>query len=202
MRCGDSYHVSKLLNLLVRTLPISIPRRSTIRCARSGCDVPLKTLMFGILLCKATRELSKFARNKLLARTGCDTGITATETSQAVRSVVDWCLVPDVTPPNYAPPMYARAVPCEVYTLTLSHLLVLFRFFVTESKATLSDSGQGHRVTSRLRKSLMNDRVVLCSISRAMTTFHLLIGMWRHDFHVWDNYKLYVICDDYAILKY
>lgn len=44
------YHVSKLLNFLVTTLPRSMPRRSTMRCARSGCDEPLKTLMFGILL--------------------------------------------------------------------------------------------------------------------------------------------------------
>lgn len=44
-----TYHVSKLLNFLVTTLPRSIPRRSTIRCASSGCEVPLNTLMFGIL---------------------------------------------------------------------------------------------------------------------------------------------------------
>lgn len=45
--------------------------------------MPLKTLMFGILLCKSRpREFSKFARNKLLARTGWDTGITKTETTK------------------------------------------------------------------------------------------------------------------------
>lgn len=44
------YHVSRLLNFLVTTLPTSIPNRSTIRCAKSGCDVPLNTLMLGILL--------------------------------------------------------------------------------------------------------------------------------------------------------
>ena len=74
---GDHYHVSRLLNFFVTTLPMSIPSLSTIRWARSGCEVPLKTLMFGILLCNTPpRDLSKFARNKLLARTGCDTGIT------------------------------------------------------------------------------------------------------------------------------
>lgn len=45
-----SYHVSRLLNFLVTTLPTSMPNRSTIRCAKSGCDVPLNTLMLGILL--------------------------------------------------------------------------------------------------------------------------------------------------------
>lgn len=72
-----NYHVSRLLNFLVTTFPMSIPSLSTILCARSGCDVPLKTLMFGILLCNTPqRDFSKFARNKLLARTGWDTGIT------------------------------------------------------------------------------------------------------------------------------
>lgn len=80
---ADHYHVSRLLNFFVTTLPMSMPSRSTIRCAKSGCEVPLKTLMFGILLCRAlSREFSKFARNKLLARTGCDTGITETETTE------------------------------------------------------------------------------------------------------------------------
>lgn len=73
-----SYHVSKLLNFLVTTLPKSIPSRSTILWARSGCDVPLKTLIFGILLRSKQLGFSKFARIKLLARTGSDTtGITA-----------------------------------------------------------------------------------------------------------------------------
>lgn len=101
---SDHYHVSRLLNFLVTTLPMSMPRRSTIRWARSGCEVPLKTLMFGILLCKTrTRELSKFALNKLLARTGCDTGITTTETTGAVgQSVI--ARVPDVTSLEHAPP--------------------------------------------------------------------------------------------------
>lgn len=104
---SDHYHVSRLLNFLVTTLPMSMPRRSTIRWARSGCEVPLKTLMFGILLCKTrTRELSKFARNKLLARTGCDTGITTTETTGAVgQSVI--ARVPDVTSLDHAPPTRA-----------------------------------------------------------------------------------------------
>lgn len=79
---ASHYHVSRLLNFFVTTLPMSMPSRSTIRWARSGCEVPLKTLMFGILLCRPrTREFSKFARNKLLARTGCDTGITETEST-------------------------------------------------------------------------------------------------------------------------
>ena len=45
-----THHVSWLLNFLVTTLPSSIPNRSTIFCARSTCDVPLNTLMLGILL--------------------------------------------------------------------------------------------------------------------------------------------------------
>lgn len=71
-----THHVSRLLNFLVTTFPVSMPSLSTILCARSGCDVPLKTLIFGILLCNIPRDFSKFARNKLLARTGWDTGIT------------------------------------------------------------------------------------------------------------------------------
>jgi hypothetical protein len=73
-----SYHVSKLLNFLVTTFPKSMPNRSTILWARSGCDVPLKTLIFGILLRRNELGFSKFARIKLFARTGSDTtGITA-----------------------------------------------------------------------------------------------------------------------------
>lgn len=54
-----------------------MPNRSTILCARSGWDVPLKTFIFGILLCNITLGFSRFARNKLLARTCWDnTGIT------------------------------------------------------------------------------------------------------------------------------
>lgn len=69
--------------------------------------MPLKTLMFGILLCRTrTREFSKFARNKLLARTGCDTGITTTESTGAVgQSVI--ARVPDVTSLDHAPPTRA-----------------------------------------------------------------------------------------------
>jgi len=44
----------------------------------------------GILLCKTrAREFSKFARNKLLARTGCDTGITTTESTGGGRPIGD-----------------------------------------------------------------------------------------------------------------
>lgn len=87
---------------------MSIPSRSTIRWAKSGCEVPLKTLMFGILLCKTrAREFSKFARNKLLARTGCDTGITTTEITGTVgQSVI--AHRPDVTSLDYAPPTRVR----------------------------------------------------------------------------------------------
>lgn len=60
--------------------------------------------MLGILLCKTrAREFSKFARNKLLARTGCDTGITTTESTGAVgQSVI--ARAPDVTSLDHAPP--------------------------------------------------------------------------------------------------
>lgn len=74
-----THHVSKLLNFLVTTLPKSMPSRSTIRCARSGCDVPEKTFMFGILDCiLSTLDFSKLFRTKLLARIGLAdrTGIT------------------------------------------------------------------------------------------------------------------------------
>lgn len=82
-----THHVSKLLNFLVTTLPRSMPRRSTMRCARSGCEVPENTLMFGILECIRFRQpacFSKLSRIKLLARIGLAerTGITqSTSTS-------------------------------------------------------------------------------------------------------------------------
>jgi len=82
-----TYHVSKLLNFLVTTLPKSMPKRSTIRWARSGCEVPENTLMFGILECIRFRQpacFSKLSRIKLLARIGLAerTGITqSTSTS-------------------------------------------------------------------------------------------------------------------------
>ena len=44
-----SHHVSWLLNFFVTTLPSSMPSRSAIFWARSWCELPLKTLMFGIL---------------------------------------------------------------------------------------------------------------------------------------------------------
>lgn len=76
---GRTYHVSKLLNFLVTTFPRSIPSRSTMRCAKSGWDVPEKTFMFGILDCiLRTLDFSKLSRTKLLARIGLAdrTGIT------------------------------------------------------------------------------------------------------------------------------
>lgn len=75
----SSYHVSKLLNFLVTTLPKSMPRRSTMRCAKSGCDEPENTLIFGILDCNlSTLDRSKLFRTKVLARMGLAdrTGIT------------------------------------------------------------------------------------------------------------------------------
>lgn len=76
-----TYQVSRLLNFLVTTLPRSMPRRSTIRWARSGCEVPENTLMFGILEWIKFRQpacFSKLSRIKLLARIGLAerTGIT------------------------------------------------------------------------------------------------------------------------------
>lgn len=47
-----TYHVSKLLNFFVTTLPRSMPSRSTILCAKSGWDVPLNILILGILASK------------------------------------------------------------------------------------------------------------------------------------------------------
>lgn len=44
-----THHVSRFENFFVTTFPRSIPNRSTIRCAKSGWLVPLKTLMFGII---------------------------------------------------------------------------------------------------------------------------------------------------------
>lgn len=83
------YHVSKLLNFLVTTFPKSIPNRSTILWARSGWEVPLKTLMFGILLWRMDEEdFSIFARNKLLARTGWETGITAKRSANQNRGLM------------------------------------------------------------------------------------------------------------------
>lgn len=79
VRPGTTYHVSKLLNFFVTTFPRSIPSRSTIRCAKSGWDVPEKTFMFGILDCiLRTLDFSKLSRTKLLARIGLAdrTGIT------------------------------------------------------------------------------------------------------------------------------
>jgi len=78
----------------VTTFPSSIPRRSTILEARSGWEVPLKTLILGILLRRLTLGLSRFALNKLLARTGCDkTGITVKTKQQPANQrimVTEW----------------------------------------------------------------------------------------------------------------
>lgn len=46
---GITHHVSWLLNFLVTTFPSSIPSRSTIFCARSWCELPLNTFIFGIV---------------------------------------------------------------------------------------------------------------------------------------------------------
>lgn len=75
-----AYHVSRLENFLVTTFPKSMPSLSTIFCARSGCDVPEKTLMLGILepprLTKTAGD-SNFEHNRLRARTGsANRGIT------------------------------------------------------------------------------------------------------------------------------
>lgn len=43
-----TYHVSKFENFFVTTFPKSMPKRSTILWARSGCDVPENILIFGI----------------------------------------------------------------------------------------------------------------------------------------------------------
>lgn len=43
------HHVSWLLNFLVTTFPSSCPRRSAIFCDRSGWELPLNILIFGIL---------------------------------------------------------------------------------------------------------------------------------------------------------
>ena len=45
-----THHVSWLLNFLVTTFPSSMPSRSTIFCARAGCELPLNTLIFGIVV--------------------------------------------------------------------------------------------------------------------------------------------------------
>lgn len=65
----ETHHVSKLLNFLVTTLPNSMPSRSTIRWAKSGCDEPENTLMFGILDSSFdTLDCSKSLWTKVLAR--------------------------------------------------------------------------------------------------------------------------------------
>lgn len=45
----NSHQVSWLLNFLVTTFPSSSPSRSAIFCDRSGCELPLKIFIFGIL---------------------------------------------------------------------------------------------------------------------------------------------------------
>lgn len=86
-----AYHVSKLLNFFVTTFPRSIPSLSTILWARSGCEVPLNTFIFGILLLMCALGFSKFARNKLLARTDSDkTGITV-KRMRITNSLSRWC---------------------------------------------------------------------------------------------------------------
>lgn len=68
-----NYHVSRLLNFLVTTLPTSMPNRSTIRCAKSGWDVPLNTLMFGILLLATFERVeTKLDLTRHRARMGSD----------------------------------------------------------------------------------------------------------------------------------
>lgn len=46
----STHQVSKFENFFVTTFPKSMPSLSTILCARSGWDVPEKTLMFGIAI--------------------------------------------------------------------------------------------------------------------------------------------------------
>lgn len=74
--------------------------------------------MFGILLCKTrTREFSKFARNKLLARTGCDTGITKTETGTV--EPIGGDRVPigrDVD--DHVPPTHAQSAAVHAFSLS------------------------------------------------------------------------------------
>lgn len=47
---ATTHHVSWLLNFLVTTFPSSRPRRSAIFWDRSGCELPLNILIFGIFL--------------------------------------------------------------------------------------------------------------------------------------------------------
>lgn len=49
LRSAHTHHVSKFENFFVTTFPRSMPSRSTIRWARSRCDDPENTLMFGML---------------------------------------------------------------------------------------------------------------------------------------------------------
>lgn len=95
-KCYDwTHHVSKLLNFFVTTLPKSIPSRSTIRWAKSGCEEPENTLMFGILDCSfSTLDCSKLLRTKLLARMGFvdRTGITQS-TAPAIHTMYRYFVV-------------------------------------------------------------------------------------------------------------
>lgn len=162
---SDHYHVSRLLNFLVTTLPMSMPRRSTIRWARSGCEVPLKTLMFGILLCKTrTREFSKFARNKLLARTGCDTGITTTESTGAVgQSVI--ARVPDVTSLEITLRLRARGYLCAQNGAGLSYRdpsrSAPFAFLAENNHLRLNTPAACARARPRVQSSLGKELVSL-----------------------------------------
>ena len=56
-----SHQHSPLLNFFVVTFPGSMPRRSQILCARSVCEVPANTLIFGIL----TTQPVKMFKNHL-----------------------------------------------------------------------------------------------------------------------------------------
>lgn len=116
---------------------MSIPSLSTIRCARSGCDVPLKTLMFGILLCNTPqpRGFSNFARNKLLARTGCGTGITENHADQ-----------------SEIPGYYQASIDPTIFRHGYEHRFANFLFFFffqiinakTESSSTIPNLNSTH----------------------------------------------------------
>lgn len=49
LRDNRGYHVSRLLNFVVTTFPMTMSNRSTIMRVISGCDVPLNTLMLVII---------------------------------------------------------------------------------------------------------------------------------------------------------
>lgn len=116
--------------------------------------------MFGILLCKSRpREFSKFARNKLLARTGSDTGITKTETTEKL-SNQRTLFTPDVT-------FGFMLRPSGVGHNRVNVVLIVYFFFLSANR-----QNNQRRATN-----------LFCHVYTIITTFANVIDNVCHDYY-------------------